>query len=114
MPIPTGFDLETLSPVEVKRLLVLYFLPKALTLTFALPLKRGKQDYVIIHPETYRPRILRSQLLFLSPGSLTRNFSVAVLAKLDEGNRVHLYDDNGQNESLVQVRLYAFLGHNQF
>ena len=59
MPVPTGFDLETLSPVEVKHLLVLYFLPKALTLAFALPLKQNKQNYVIIRPETYRPRILR-------------------------------------------------------
>jgi len=60
MPVSTGFDLETLSPVEVKHLLVLYFLPKALTLAFALSLKQGKQDYVIIHPETYRPCVLHS------------------------------------------------------
>jgi hypothetical protein len=40
MPVPTGFDLETSRPVEVKRLLVLCFLPKALTLAFALPLSR--------------------------------------------------------------------------
>jgi hypothetical protein len=46
-PVPTGFDLETLSPVEVKRLFVFYFLPKALTFAFALPLKQRKQDYVI-------------------------------------------------------------------
>jgi hypothetical protein len=59
MPVRTGFDLETSSPVEEKRLFVLYFLPKALTLAFALPLKQGKQDYVIIHPDTYRPHILR-------------------------------------------------------
>jgi hypothetical protein len=59
-PVSTGFDLETLSPVEVKRLLVLYFLPKALTLAFAFPLKQRKQYYVIIRRETYRPRILHS------------------------------------------------------
>lgn len=47
IPVPTGFDLETSSPIEVKRLLVLCFLPKALTLAFALPLKQGKRDYVI-------------------------------------------------------------------
>ncbi len=60
MPFPTGFDLETLSPVEVKRLFVLYFLPKTLTLAFVFSLKQGKPDYVITHRETYRPRILRS------------------------------------------------------
>ena len=49
MPVSTEFELETLSPVEVKHLLVLYFLPKTLTFTFALPLKQSKQDYVIIH-----------------------------------------------------------------
>ena len=59
-PVHTGFDLETSSPIEVERLLVLYFLPKALTFAFALPLKQGKQDYVIIHTETYGPRILRN------------------------------------------------------
>jgi hypothetical protein len=59
-PVPTGFDLETLSPIEVERLLVLYFFPKALTFAFALSLKQGKKYYVIIHPETYRPRILRN------------------------------------------------------
>ena len=41
-PVPTGFDFETSSPVEVKRLLVLYFFPKALTFAFALTLGHGK------------------------------------------------------------------------
>ena len=59
MPVPR-FGLKTSRPVEVKRLLVIYFPPKALTLTFALPLERRKQDYVIIRWEAYRPRILRS------------------------------------------------------
>lgn len=48
-PVPTGFDLKTSSPVKVKCLLVLYFLPKVLAFAFALPLDQGKQDYVIIH-----------------------------------------------------------------
>ena len=39
-------------------------------------------------------------------------FSIIVLAKLDEGNKVHLYDDNGEGWSLVQIRMHAFLGHN--
>ncbi len=60
MPIPAGFDLETASLVEVKLLLVPYFLTKALTLAFALPLKQVKQDQVLIHPETYRPNIAAS------------------------------------------------------
>jgi hypothetical protein len=91
MPIPARFDFETLSPVEVDLLLVLSFLPNALILAFALPLNQGKQDQVDVHPETYRPRILCSQFLFLSPRILPRDFSIAVLAELDEGNGVHLY-----------------------
>ena len=39
-------------------------------------------------------------------------FSIVVLVKLDEGNKVHLYDDNSQGWSLVQIRMHAFLGHN--
>jgi len=50
MPVPTGFDLETLSPVEEKRLLVLYFLPKALTLAFALPLKQTSSSFSRLGP----------------------------------------------------------------
>ena len=102
MPIPAGFDLKPASPVEVKLLLVPYFLTKALTLAFALPLKQVEQGQVIVHPETYRPNIVRSQLLFLPSRGFTRDFSIAVLAKLDEGNRVHLHDDNGQDLSHVQ------------
>ena len=41
-----------------------------------------------------------------------RYFSIVVLAKLDEGNKVHLYDNNGQGWSLVQIQMHAFLGHN--
>jgi hypothetical protein len=43
------------------------------------------------HLEPYRPRILRSQFLFLSPGTLLRDFSIAALAKLDEGNSTPIY-----------------------
>lgn len=41
---------------------------------------------------TYRPRILRSLFLFLSPRTLPRNVSIAVLAKLNEGNGIHLHN----------------------
>ncbi len=69
-PLPAGFDLETSSPVEVKLLLVLCFLLKALALAFVLPLKKDKRYDVPIHPETYRPRILHSRPLSLA--SVTR------------------------------------------
>ena len=91
MPFPARFNFKTLGPVKVDLLLVLQLLPKALILTFALSLNQGKkQGQANIHPKTHRPCILRKLFLFLTPGAFPSDISIAVLAKLDEGNGVHL------------------------
>ena len=90
MPFSARFNFKALSPVEVDLLFVLQLLPKALILAFAFPLIQGKQDQANVHPKTHSPRVLRNLFLFLTPGTLPSDVTIAVLAKLDEGNRVHL------------------------
>ena len=90
MQFSTRFNFETLSPVNEDLLHVLQLLPKVLILAFTFPLNQGKQEQANVRPETHYPCILRNWLLFLMPGTLPSDFSIAVLANLDVGNSVHL------------------------